>query len=158
MFYLKYCLSYLENHVLPSGKDFCGVQTLKYPNWHWWDFLLVKPLGKIIWPKRRHQFLVTASFPHLCESCLKFRKGRGYIKSIYLVKLTVKPALSLLLPNYFITIRKNHIELGSKSTIHFQAGIIVFWKLLILLQFCRSMKHETKHYSILLMIPLTFDT
>ena len=32
IFYLKYCFSYLENHVLPSSLDLCGVQTLKYPN------------------------------------------------------------------------------------------------------------------------------
>ena len=66
------------------------------------DETLVKPLGKMLQPKRRHQFLVTVSFPHLFESCLKFRKGRGYIKSIFLVKLTVKPALNLLLPNYLV--------------------------------------------------------
>ena len=31
--YLKFCLSYLENHVLPSSLDLCGVQTLKYLDW-----------------------------------------------------------------------------------------------------------------------------
>lgn len=44
------------------------------------------------------QFLLTASFPHVFESCLKFRKGREYIKSMYLVKLTVKLTLDLIVP------------------------------------------------------------
>ena len=35
IFCLKYCLSYLENHVLPSSLDLRGVQTPKYPNRHW---------------------------------------------------------------------------------------------------------------------------
>ena len=41
IFNMKYCLSYLENHVLPSNLDLCGVRTLKYLNQHWCDFVLL---------------------------------------------------------------------------------------------------------------------
>ena len=44
--------------------------------------------------------------------------------------------------NYFGAIRKNHINLHRKTTIHSKAGIVVFWKLFILFQFCESIKQK----------------
>ena len=48
--------------------------------------------------------------------------------------------------NYFGAISKIHKELGSKSTTHFEAGIVVFLKLLKLFQFCESMKQNITQY------------
>ena len=93
-----------------------------------------------------HQFLLTASFPHVFESCLKFRKGREYIKSMYLVKLTVKLTLDLILPELLCCYQENHIELGSKSKRDFEAGIVVLWKFFILFQFCEGMKQVVTQY------------
>ena len=48
--------------------------------------------------------------------------------------------------NYFVALRKNHINLHKKPTIHFKAGIVVFWKWFILFRFCESMKQNITQY------------
>ena len=48
--------------------------------------------------------------------------------------------------NYFAAIRKNYIDLRRKSTKYFEAGIVVFWKLFLLFQFCESMKQNFTQY------------
>ena len=157
IFYLKYCLRYFENHVPPTTLDLCGVQTLKYPNWHWSSFLLVTsyeclfwPLGKILQLKREeHQYLLTPSFPHLFESCLKIRKGRGY-KSI-LVKLTVRPALALYLSELLCCYQEKSYQPTQKIHKIFWSWNCSFLEVVHIVSIL--WKHETKHYSILLMIP-----
>ena len=47
--------------------------------------------------------------------------------------------------NYFAAIRKNYID-RRKSTKYFEAGIVVFWKLFLLFQFCESMKQNFTQY------------
>ena len=66
------------------------------------------------------------------------------------MKLTVKPGmahsgnqlLTSIFQNYFVAIRKNHINLHRKSTKHIEAGILVFWKVFILFQFSENMKQN----------------
>ena len=125
----------LSNIQTGTGEAFCWL-----PLRNVCSILLVKFCSY----RDKHQYLQTPSFLHLFESCLKSGKGREY--NSILVKLTVKPAYDLICQNYFVAIRKNHIDLCRKSTKHFEVGIVVFWKLFILFQFCESMKQNITQY------------
>ena len=62
------------------------------------------------------------------------------------MKLRVKPPYNLYLSELLCCYQENDINLHKKSKIHFKAGIVVFWKFFILLQFCESMKQNITQY------------
>ena len=105
--------------------------------------------------KEEHQLLVPVSFSPLSERCLKIKKGKGYIQSLQLVKLSVKPVPNLLLPESLCCYQEKSYGTVQQIPVHFKIRMIVFWKLFIV---SVLRKHVSEHGSMLLMIPLTFGT